>query len=67
MNWETLLSVMVEDERAAIRKYQIALQQADSAQLKSVLERLMHEEEFHVDFLEQGGWVHPKIRRLRTL
>jgi rubrerythrin len=60
VNWETLLSIMIEDERAAIRKYQIALQRADSTQLKSVLERLMHEEEFHVDFLEQ------EIRRLRT-
>jgi 1,2-phenylacetyl-CoA epoxidase catalytic subunit len=51
---------MVEDERAAIAKYRIAAQKADSAPLKSVLERLLHEEEFHIDFLEQ------EIRRLQA-
>lgn len=59
MDWVTFLSVMIEDEKAARAKYQIALEQADSVPLKRVLERLMHEEEFHVDFLEQ------EIRRLQ--
>ena len=58
MDWATFLKVMIEDERAARAKYQLALGQADSEPLKRVLERLMHEEEFHVDFLEQ------EIRRL---
>jgi rubrerythrin len=59
MDWITFLQVMIEDEKAAIQKYRIALESADSEALKSALERLMHEEEFHVDFLEQ------EIRRLR--
>jgi rubrerythrin len=59
MDWETFLSVMIEDERAAIAKYKIALAEADSDSLKAVLERLMSEEAFHVDFLEQ------EIRRLQ--
>jgi rubrerythrin len=60
MDWQTFLNVMIEDEKAAIVKYRIALSQADSEQLKSVLERLMHEEEFHADFLAQ------EVRRLKT-
>jgi rubrerythrin len=51
---------MVEDEQAAIAKYRIAMEHADSDQLKAVLEKLMHEEEFHVDFLQQ------EIRRLES-
>ena len=59
MDWITFLGVMIEDEKAAINKYRIALERADSEPLKAVLEKLMHEEEFHVDFLEQ------EIRRLQ--
>ena len=59
MDWETFLDVMIEDEKAAIAKYRLAAAKADSEQLKSVLEKLLHEEEFHVDFLEQ------EIRRLK--
>lgn len=59
MDWVTFLSVMIEDEKAAIAKYRIALEQADTEPLKRVLERLMHEEQFHVDFLEQ------EMRRLQ--
>jgi rubrerythrin len=61
MDWQTFLRVMIEDERAAINKYRVAVEKADSEQLRSVLERLLHEEEFHVDFLEQ------EIRRLQAL
>ena len=53
MDWQTFLRVMIEDEKAAIAKYRVAAEKADSVQLKSVLEKLLHEEEFHVDFLEQ--------------
>jgi rubrerythrin len=58
MDWQTFLRVMIEDERAAIAKYRVAVEKADSAPLKAVLEKLLHEEEFHVDFLQQ------EIRRL---
>jgi rubrerythrin len=61
MDWQTFLRVMVEDEKSAINKYRVAVDKADSEELKSVLERLLHEEEFHVDFLEQ------EIRRLEAL
>ena len=54
----TFLNVMIEDERAAINKYRIAVEAADEPELREVLAKLMHEEEFHVDFLEQ------EIRRL---
>jgi rubrerythrin len=58
MDWQTFLRVMIEDEKAAIAKYRVAVEKADSAPLKAVLEKLLHEEEFHVDFLQQ------EIRRL---
>lgn len=58
MDWMAFLNVMIEDERAAINKYRIAIEAAEEPELKAVLAKLMHEEEFHVDFLEQ------EIRRL---
>jgi rubrerythrin len=51
---------MIEDEKAAIAKYRIAMEHAEAPELKSVLAKLMHEEEFHVDFLGQ------EIRRLES-
>lgn len=60
MDWITFLSVMIEDEKAAINKYRLAMEQADSEKLKTVLERLMHEEQVHIDFLEE------EIRRLQA-
>ena len=59
MDWTTFLKAMIEDEKAAMNKYKLALAKADSEPLKQVLERLMHEEEFHADYLEQ------EIRRLQ--
>ena len=59
MDWQTFLNVMIEDEKAALAKYKIALEKADSEPLRTVLKRLMDEEAFHVDFLEQ------EIRRLQ--
>jgi rubrerythrin len=53
MDWVSFLNVMIEDERAAINKYRIAMEKAEAPELKSVLAKLMHEEEFHVDFLKQ--------------
>jgi 1,2-phenylacetyl-CoA epoxidase catalytic subunit len=50
---------MIEDEKAAMAKYKIAVEKADSEKLRAVLEKLMKEEAFHIDFLEQ------EIRRLQ--
>ncbi|HUT17626.1 MAG TPA: hypothetical protein VM366_00595 [Anaerolineae bacterium] len=60
MDWMSFLSVMIEDEEAAVSKYRIAMEAAEAPELKAVLAKLMHEEEFHVDFLEQ------EIRRLAS-
>ena len=60
MDWTTFLKVMIEDEKAAINKYQLAIEQADSKELAAVLERLMGEEEVHIDLLEH------EISRLKT-
>ena len=60
MDWISFLKVMIEDEKAARSKYRIALEKADSEPLKTVLKRLMDEEAFHIDFLEQ------EIRRLQA-
>jgi rubrerythrin len=60
VDWIAFLNVMIEDEKAAISKYRIAMEHADSDPLRSVLEKLMNEEEFHVDFLQQ------EIRRLES-
>jgi rubrerythrin len=60
MDWITFLNVMIEDEKAAKNKYRLAMEQADSEKLKAVLERLMGEEQFHIDFLEE------EIRRLQA-
>ena len=60
MDWQTFLRVMIEDEKAAIAKYRIAVAKADSGSLKAVMEKLLHEEEFHVDFLQQ------EIRKLEA-
>ena len=60
MDWITFLNVMIEDEKAAINKYRFAMEQADSEKLKIVLERLMDEEQVHIDFLEE------EIRRLQA-
>ena len=60
MNWITFLNVMIEDEKAAMNKYRLAMEQADSERLKTVLERLMDEEQVHIDFLEE------EIRRLQA-
>ena len=53
MDWVTFLQVMIEDEKAAMQKYEIAVDKADSEELRAVLEKLMKEEAFHIDFLEQ--------------
>jgi rubrerythrin len=59
MDWATFLKVMIEDEKAAINKYQLAVERADSGKLKDALERLLYEEQVHIDLLEE------EIRRLQ--
>jgi len=52
MDWITFLEVMIEDEKAAIEKYQLAIDKADSDHLATVLKRLRDEEDIHIDLLE---------------
>jgi rubrerythrin len=59
MDWMTFLKVMIEDEKAAINKYQLAVEKAGSGKLKDALERLLYEEQVHIDLLEE------EIRRLQ--
>ena len=61
MDWVTFLNVMIEDEKAAINKYQLAIDQADSKKLKTLFEQLMGEEEVHIDLLKH------EINRLKDL
>ena len=61
MDWITFLEVMIEDEKAAIEKYQLAIDKADSKQLITILERLRDEEGIHIDLLEG------EISRLKAL
>jgi len=60
MDWVTFLNVMIEDEKAAINKYRLAVEKANSEKLKAALERLLYEEEIHIDLLEE------EIRRLQA-
>ena len=53
MDWITFLNVMIEDEKAAINKYRLAMEEAESGKLKTALERLMYEEQVHIDLLEE--------------
>jgi len=51
----TFLKVMIEDEKAAIEKYQLAIDSIDatgSKKLIGILEQLRNEEEIHIDLLE---------------
>lgn len=52
MDWVAFLKVMIEDEKAAIEKYQIAIEKAESKELINILERLRDEEDIHIDLLE---------------
>lgn len=52
MDWATFLKVMIEDEKAAIEKYQIAIEKAESKELITILKRLRDEEDIHIDLLE---------------
>ena len=61
MDWITFMNVMIEDEKAAINKYHLAMELAESEELKAIFKKLADEEAFHVDFLEE------EISRLKAL
>jgi rubrerythrin len=61
MDWITFLNVMIEDEKAAVNKYKLAIEQANSKELKAALKRLMDEEKVHIDLLEH------EISKLETV
>ena len=52
MDWLSFLKVMIIEERAAVEKYQLALDAADDPAIKSLFEKLRNEEAFHVEYLE---------------
>jgi rubrerythrin len=54
MNWREFFRIMVLDERAALAKYEVALEQAQEPELRAVLERLRDEEAFHIDYLQEN-------------
>jgi rubrerythrin len=61
VDWITFMNVMIEDEKAAINKYQLAMELAESEELKAMFQKLADEEAFHVDFLEE------EISRMKAL
>ena len=52
MTWEMFFQMMVAEEKAAHDKYKLAMENAESPQLKKVFERLMNEEAIHAEVLE---------------
>lgn len=51
MTWEMFFQMMVAEEKAAHDKYELAMKNAESPQLKKVFERLMNEEAVHAEVL----------------
>jgi rubrerythrin len=52
MTWEMFFQIMITEENAAHDKYKLAMESAESPELKRVFERLMHEEAIHAEVLE---------------
>jgi rubrerythrin len=52
MTWEMFFQMMVAEEKAAHDKYKLAMENAESSELKKVFERLMNEEAIHAEVLE---------------
>ncbi len=52
LSWGMFFRMMVAEEKAAYDKYKMAMEAADSPQLKKVFERLMNEEAIHAEILE---------------
>jgi hypothetical protein len=54
MDWKQFFEIMVIDEQAAKAKYERALAVTDDPEIRTILERLRDEEEFHITFLEES-------------
>ena len=52
MTWEMFFQMMIAEENAAHDKYKLAMENAESPELKKVMERLMNEEQIHAEVLE---------------
>ena len=52
MSWEMFFQMMIEEEKAARKKYNLAMETTDSPELSKVFERLRDEEAFHAELLE---------------
>jgi rubrerythrin len=52
MTWEMFFQMMAAEENAAHDKYKLAMENAESPELKKVFERLMNEEAIHAEVLE---------------
>ena len=53
MNWRQFIRVMKIDERAAQAKYRVAARAAKSAEIREIFEKLVYEEEVHINTLER--------------
>jgi len=51
MTWEMFFQMMMAEENAARDKYRLAMENAESPELKKVMERLMNEEAVHAEVL----------------
>ena len=51
MNWKQLIHVMKIDERGAKAKYKTAAKAAKSQSIKDMFEKLVYEEEVHLELL----------------
>ncbi len=52
ISWEVFFKMMIMEEQAAQKKYQMAQELAMSPELKKVFARLATEEQFHAQILE---------------
>ena len=52
LTWEMFFQMMIAEEKAAYNKYKLAMETAESPELKKVMERLMNEEAIHAEVLE---------------
>jgi len=51
MTWEMFFQMMIAEENAAHDKYKLAMENAESPELKKIMERLMNEEAVHAEVL----------------
>jgi rubrerythrin len=52
LTWEMFFQMMIGEEKAAFEKYRMAMESAESPELKKVFERMMNEEGVHAEILE---------------